>query len=171
MDETELLVEIAVSVAIIAASGIIGEALSRVIRTVMRRAGARPVTIRGVRDGLRIFWIAIAVSGVVWATHLASLLTVLTISGIAGLVVSLSLQAMFSNIISGILLVQDGAIRIGDEIEYSGVRGKVIRVALRNTWVMTPEGHIAIIGNSALTNGPLINRTASGRMADQFLGD
>lgn len=164
----DLLIEIAVSAVIVAASALVGEALSHLIRTIMKRAGARPVTIRGVRDGLRVFWVVIAVSGVVWATGLASLLTVLTISGIAGLVVSLSLQAMFSNIISGILLVQDGAIRIGDEIEYGGVRGIVIRVALRNTWVRTAQGDVAIMGNSALTNGPLVNYTAARRMAEQL---
>jgi small-conductance mechanosensitive channel len=159
------------SVAIVVGCAIVGEGVSRLIRTVLKRAGATPVTLRGVRDALRIFWIVLAVSGVVWATGLASLLTVLTISGIAGLVVSLSLQTMFSNIISGILLVQDGAIRIGDDIAFSGVRGKVIRIGLRNTWVLTDAGDVAIMGNTALTGGPLVNYTAARRLSTQLNGE
>lgn len=149
----------------VAVGGVFLELLSRGLQRLARRAGAQGPTIRGIRDGLRLIWLAAAVSIVIGFTGLASQFTVLTISGIAGLVISLSLQAMFSNIIAGILLLRDGAIRVGDRVEIGGVKGRVARVALRNTWIIMDDGTLALVGNSSLSAGPLINHTASQRLA------
>ncbi|MCI4368131.1 MAG: mechanosensitive ion channel family protein [Thermoplasmata archaeon] len=149
-------------------TGLATEGLGRLFRTLARRAGARPNVLSSIRDGLRLIWVAVSVAAVVTFTGLASQLTVLTISGVAGLLISLSLQALFSNMVSGLLLLQDKAVRLGDVIEYGGVKGTVIRVALRNTWVRTEKGEIAIIGNSSLTNGPLVNYSAVPRFAAEF---
>lgn len=164
MVDTAILELLGESIALVAVSGLLIEVVSRLIRTIVHRAGGRPATLRGIRDWLRVVWVAIAISGIVSIWGIASQLTVLTISGIAGLVISLSLQAVFSNMISGILLLSDGAVGVGDRIEYGGVKGEVIRVALRNTWIRTDAGPIAIVGNSALAGGPLINHTAAARM-------
>jgi small-conductance mechanosensitive channel len=168
MVEPALLESIGGSILLVVASGLFFEGSSRLLRSLVRRAGARPITLAGIRDGFRVMWLAVAASGLVGIWGIASSLTVLTISGIAGFVVSLSLQAVFSNMIAGLLLLSDGALRLGDRIEYSGVKGEVIRIALRNTWVRTEAGPIAIIGNSALTSGPLINHSAATRMNAQL---
>ncbi len=151
------------SIAIVVGSGVILEGLSRLLRSLARRAGARPVTVNGLRDGLRVIWLLVSAAGVITVTQVASEFTILTISGIAGLVLSLSLQAVFSNIIAGLFLLRDGTVRVGDDIEFGGVRGKVARVALRNTWVVTETGTVAVIGNSVLMGGPLLNHTAAPR--------
>ena len=154
--------------AIVAVTAILVEAISRLLQALAYRAGARAITVHGIRDGLRIIWILIAVWVVVGATQIASEFTVLTVTGIAGLVLSLSLQSVFSNVIAGMFLLRDRALRVGDVIEYSGVKGRVARVALRNTWVVTDTGTVAIIGNSALMGGPLINHSASGRFRNDL---
>ncbi|MGB6501668.1 MAG: mechanosensitive ion channel domain-containing protein, partial [Thermoplasmata archaeon] len=46
----------------------------------------------------------------------------------------------------------------------SGVRGTIVRVAVRNVWIRTKEGDIAVIGNSNLKSGPLVNYTATRRI-------
>ncbi len=66
--------------------------------------------------------------------------------------------------ISGILLFNDGALRLNDMVEYSGIKGKVVKVALRNTWVRMDDGNLAIISNSSLSSGPLVNFTAGKRL-------
>ena len=146
-------------------SGLFFEALSRLLQTIVRRAGARPISMRGIRDVFHILWIVVAASGLLSIWGYASVLTVLTISGIAGLVLSLALQAVLTNMISGFLLFRDGALRIGDQVEYSGVKGQVVLIALRNTWIRTADGTVAIVGNSSLANGPLLNLTASRRLS------
>jgi small conductance mechanosensitive channel len=152
-----------VSALVVVISGALFWALSHILQTVARRAGVRPATLRAGRDIIRVLWIIVAVAGVIYVTGLASALTILTISGIAGLVVSLSLQAFFSNLVAGVLLVQDGAVGVGDEIEFGSVRGRVIRLTLRNTWVAMDSSRVAIISNSQLMSGPLINHTKSPR--------
>jgi small-conductance mechanosensitive channel len=168
MVATHLIYEIVASALLILVSGLFFEGLSRLLQAVVRRAGARAVSMRGIRDTFRILWIIVAAAGLFWIWGFASFLTVLTISGIAGLVVSLALQAVLTNVISGFLLLRDGVLRIGDRIEYSGVKGQIVRIALRNTWVRTDSGSIAVIGNSSLASGPLTNHSAAARLATEF---
>jgi len=95
---------------------------------------------------------------------IASQFSFLTISGIVGLAVSLALQNTLSNIISGVLLLSDGVLRLDDSIEYSGLGGVVVKIGLRATWVKTDRGDIAVISNNYLVNGPLINHTTTQRL-------
>jgi small-conductance mechanosensitive channel len=44
------------------------------------------------------------------------------------------------------------------------VKGKVVKIGLRATWVRTDNGDIAIISNNYLANGPLVNFTAGERL-------
>lgn len=138
--------------------------VSRVIQGVVLRAGVNKGAARTVRDVMFLIWLVTAVSGVATFTGLASEFTALTISGIGGLTISLALQNTIQNIISGFLLFRDGAIRVDDEISCGGTKGKVVRMALRNTWIRTDDGKIAIIGNTTLTSGPLTNYSATERL-------
>jgi small conductance mechanosensitive channel len=145
------------------------ELLSVAIRRAARVAGAKSAVIRDIRDGFRIIALAIAASAVLSFTGLASEFTALTISGIAGVAVSLALQNTLSNIIAGILMLHDGVLKLGDTIEYGGsLKGKVIRVALRNTWITMDDGAVAVISNSNLSSGPLVNHTAKDRLRKKF---
>lgn len=44
------------------------------------------------------------------------------------------------------------------------VRGEVVKLSLRTTWVKTADGVISVIGNSNLAAGPILNRTAKARL-------
>ena len=101
-------------------------------------------------------------------TGLASEFTEITISGIGALAVSLALQNTLSNIISGILLFHDGVIHLNDTVEFGSVKGKVVRLALRNTWIKMDSGKIAVISNSQLSGGPLINHSATERLSKKY---
>lgn len=168
MDDVQIAELVIGSVAIAVVVFLFFEVGGRLIAGAARRAGSRKSTERTIREVARVLGVCFAAFGVVAYTGLASVLAVLTISGIIGLVVSLSLQATFSNVVAGILLLRDGAISHGDVITYGSVRGTVIRVALRNTWVLTDSGDVAVIGNSSLNNGPLINHTASPTFAQRY---
>ncbi len=43
-----------------------------------------------------------------------------------------------------------------------------MRIGLRNTWVKTKEGHITVVSNTSLSNGPLINHTATERLSKKY---
>ncbi len=159
------IVILAVQVAgIIVGSWLVGELLIRGVTKIARRAGAPPDVVRAVRPVLSILWIVFAVAGVLALTGIASEFSALTLSGLVGLTVSLALQNTLSNVISGLLLFRDGALRLNDLVVYGGIKGKVVKIAFRNTWVRTDDGRIAIISNNSLAGGPLINETAAERL-------
>lgn len=154
------------TIAVVTIVGI--EALSVIIRRAAKIAGVGQTVLRDIREGMRVLAIIITVSAILSFTGLASEFTALTISGIAGLALTLALQTTLSNIISGILMINDGIIRIGDRIEYSGIKGEVVRVALRNAWIKQDDGSIAVVSNSSLSSGPLVNRSATDRLKRKY---
>lgn len=56
------------------------------------------------------------VAVVAGVTGISSQFTTLTLSGIGGLAATLALQNTLSNIIAGVLMLQDGVLRLGDDI-------------------------------------------------------
>jgi small-conductance mechanosensitive channel len=146
----------------------IEELISIIIRRAAKTAGVGPTVIRDVGTALRVIAVLVVFSEILSLTGLASEFTALTISGIGALAVSLALQTTLSNVISGILLFQDGVIRLNDVVEYGSVKGKVVRVALRNTWIKMDSGMIAVVSNSNLSGGPLINHSATARLSRKY---
>src|SRR6266705_2965493 len=138
--------------------------LTRVITRAAKRAGAPPGLLRGVRGGLSVAWIVLVAAWLLSITGIASLFSVLTLSGIVGLAVSLALQNTLSNMISGILLFSDGVLRLDDTVEYGGVKGRVVKIGLRNTWIRRDDGAVAVISNNYLAGGPLIIHSAGERV-------
>lgn len=149
---------------VIAASGILGELFRRGLTAIAKRAGASRTLVKSIGDGIRVAWIVVGAAGVLIITGIASQFQALTVTGLAGLTISLALQTTLSNIIAGVLLFSDRTLRLHDEIAYSGIRGTVVRVGLRSTLIRTQEGRIAIIGNSTLLAGPFINYSAEERL-------
>ena len=150
---------------------LIEEIISSVIRRAAKVAGTSPTVTRDVVVAMRVIAILIVLAAILRLTGLASEFTTLTISGIGALAVSLALQNTLSNVISGILLLYDGAVHMNDTVEYGNVKGKVVRLALRNTWIKTDSGNIAVISNSLLSGGPLINHSATARLTKKYAMD
>jgi small-conductance mechanosensitive channel len=156
------------SAVIIAVLALLGEGTSRVIRRFGKRAGLRETTLITIRDLSRVIWVLLAVVGVAFYTGLASDLTVLAVSTVGGLILSLALQATLSNVIAGIFMLEDGTLRVGDEVTYSSIKGTVIRIALRTTWIINEKGVIVAVSNSNLMGGPLIIHTATTRLVPKY---
>ncbi len=139
--------------------------LNRIIKIAAARAGVPKRRIRNITQAITILSLSLGVAAVASYTGLASEFTVLTISGIAGLAISLSLQLTFQNIIAGVLLILDGALKVDDTVTISGISGQVVKIGLRNTWIRTQDGTIVIVGNSTLSSGPLVNHSAGARLS------
>jgi len=147
------------------------ELVSFIVRRAARVAGAWKVSIRDLGAFARIVELVLIVFAVAQITGLTSVFTTLTVSGIAAVAFSLALQTTLSNVISGILLLRDGVIRLGDSVEYGGVKGKVVRIALRNTWIEVEDGGISVVSNTSLSNGPLVNHSAAERLKKKYALD
>lgn len=171
MGQTEMVSILGLVVGVVLGTAVtilIEEVISFLIRRAAKVAGASSTVIRDVGAAMRVIAILVVIAGILSFTGLASEFTALTLSGIGALAVSLALQNTLSNIISGIFLFSDGLIHLNDTVEYSNVKGKVVRIALRNTWIKMDSGEIAVISNSLLSGGPLINHSATARLSKKY---
>jgi small-conductance mechanosensitive channel len=95
-------------------------------------------------------------------------LTVLVAGSAALLVgVGLGLQNLFSDFISGILLLLDSSVKVNDVIELNGMVCTVQEINLRTTTVLTRDDKYIILPNSDLTKNQLINWSHS-NLASRF---
>ena len=78
--------------------------------------------------------------------------------GITSLAVALALQPTLTNFFSGVQLVIDKPIRVGDFIELdSGEQGVVEKIGWRTTWIRMLPNNFIIIPNSVLSQSKIIN--------------
>ena len=150
---------------------LIEEGINRIIRRGAKKAGTNRTVIRDIGVAMRIIAVLVIVTVILSLSGLASEFTAITISGIGALAVSLALQNTLSNVISGILLFHDGIIHLNDTVEFGSVKGKVVRLAMRNTWIKMDSGNVAVISNSLLAGGPLINHSAKERLSKKYAID
>lgn len=78
--------------------------------------------------------------------------------GISSLAIALALQPTLENFFSGVQLVVDKPIRVGDFIELdSGEQGFVDKIGWRSTWIKMLPNNMIIIPNSQLSKSKVIN--------------
>lgn len=77
--------------------------------------------------------------------------------GIAGLAVALALQPTLSNFFSGLQILSNEPIRIGDYIEIGDLKGYVEDIGWRSTRIETLPNNIIIIPNAKLIDSTIIN--------------
>lgn len=79
--------------------------------------------------------------------------------GALGVGIGMGLQNVVNNFVSGIILIFDGSLQIGDEIEVSGQAGKVKEIGLRASTLSTSEGAEVIIPNGSILSQNIVNWT------------
>lgn len=73
--------------------------------------------------------------------------------------VGIGLQGFFNDVISGFVLLFEGGIRVGDELEVDGTLVKVKNIALRATSVETVSGDLVVMPNSKIAGNSVRNLT------------
>ncbi len=76
-----------------------------------------------------------------------------------GVGLGFGLQEIFANFISGLILLFEQPIRVGDTVTIDGTSGTVSRIRLRATVVTNFDRQELIIPNKDLITGRLINWT------------
>lgn len=71
------------------------------------------------------------------------------------------LQEIFANFVSGLILLFERRIRIGDTVTLGGVTGTVQRINIRATTIVDPENKELIVPNREFVTGQLTNWTLS----------
>jgi small conductance mechanosensitive channel len=84
---------------------------------------------------------------------------VLASLGVVGLTIGFALRDTLSNIISGLLIFIDRPFTIGDLVEIDGKYGRVDRISLRTTRVVTPDGKMLAVPNAEVMNKTVTSYT------------
>ncbi|WP_136479848.1 mechanosensitive ion channel family protein [Cognatitamlana onchidii] len=108
-----------------------------------------------------------------WIVYLIVLLIVLDSAGVnvtavfaasAALLIGigLALQTLFQDIISGIFILVDQSVHVGDIIEIDGKVGRVVEIKLRTTRAVTIDNKVLVIPNHFYLENMLFNWTQNG---------
>ena len=83
--------------------------------------------------------------------------------------VGLALQTFIQDIISGIFIIADQAVHVGDIIEVEGQVGKVENITLRTTRAVTIDNKVLIIPNHKFLTSILYNWTENGVLTREYI--
>jgi small-conductance mechanosensitive channel len=80
--------------------------------------------------------------------------------GAIGVGIGFGLQNIFSNLISGIIILLEKTLKVGDFVDLqSGVMGRVAEINMRYTRITTNDAVDIIVPNSEFINGRVVNWT------------
>ena len=109
------------------------------------------------RDLVRAILVAIGAMVVysqVWGHEVSAALTAL---GLGSIVIGLALQEPLGNIVSGLMLLSERPLNVGDWIQVGDVRGRVIEINWRAVHIETPTRELQVIPNVELYKGTFAN--------------
>ncbi len=100
--------------------------------------------------------------GVLWALSVAGIpMAKMTVfAGALGVGLGFGLQAIFNNFVSGLILLFERSLKVGDFVELaSGVHGHVRDIYIRATRITTNDDIDILVPNSEFVNGRVVNWT------------
>ncbi len=93
------------------------------------------------------------------------LTSVALLGGAIGIGIGFGLQNIFSNFVSGVIILLERTLKVGDFVDLqSGVRGHVREISLRYTRITTNDEVDIIVPNSEFINGRVTNWTYENRI-------
>lgn len=137
--------------------------VSRLVQTGLARYGQRHQTSQSTLYALaRVLHYVVLVIGVLWALSVAGIpLTEFTFfAGALGVGLGFGLQAIFSNFISGLIILFDRSLKVGDFVELAnGVHGRVSDIHIRATRITTNDNIDILVPNSRFITDNVVNLT------------
>ncbi|MGB0393438.1 MAG: mechanosensitive ion channel family protein [Flavobacteriaceae bacterium] len=83
--------------------------------------------------------------------------------------VGLALQTFIQDIISGIFIIADQSVNVGDIVEIDGQVGRVVNITLRTTRAVNRENKVLIIPNHKFLTSILFNWTENGSLTRELI--
>lgn len=142
----------------------------------MRRVIHRSERLLNLSDKGRRHSLYLIAQYVVWTVTIAIILEVIGIhvsvvlAGSAALLVGLGLgvQQIFRDIMSGIFLLFEGTIEIGDVLQLDGQVGRVTEINLRTSKLLTRDGFVMIVPNHKFITENVFNWTHQDQIPGRF---
>ena len=131
---------------------------------------------KGERSRLMVTRLVLLIAGFLLAVAASGLPMdkITVVLGALGVGIGLGLQGIVNNFVSGIILIFDRPLRIGDTVEVGDKKGRVKEISIRSSTLLTPDGAEVIIPNGDLLSHNIVNWTLSNnhiRVEFSFLTD
>jgi small conductance mechanosensitive channel len=87
--------------------------------------------------------------------------SLIALIGAAGLAVGLALQGSLQNFAAGVMLVVFRPFKIGDVVDAGGAMGKIEKISIFSTTMITPDNRDIIVPNGQIYSGTITNYSAN----------
>lgn len=126
----------------------------------------KDLNVSNWRAAITISYYALLIMGLIGILQTTGLdlsfFTVLT--GAIGIGIGFGMQAIFSNFISGIVILLEKPLKLGDRIDIGEVSGNVQSISVRATTILTNDNVCIIVPNSDFISKQVINWSHSGNI-------
>ena len=156
---------------IVLATWLASKALIKATTSAIEKSGSRSISPNRVRDGISLAAIIVAAALIFDFTQVGGDLTGLTLTGVMAIVLSLALQSTLSNIISGLILIYDGYVREGYLVGIDMIKGRLVSLTLRTSYIETPEKNFVAVSNQKILQGHLVNFSRNAELLEKLAGD
>jgi potassium-dependent mechanosensitive channel len=126
---------------------------------------------KGQRSRLMVTRLILLIVGFLLAVAASGLAVdrITVILGALGVGIGLGLQSIVNNFVSGVILIFDRPLRIGDTVDIGDKRGRVKEIGIRTSTLLTEEGAEVIIPNGDILSHNIINWTLSNNHVRQVI--
>jgi small-conductance mechanosensitive channel len=126
---------------------------------------------KGQRSRLMVTRLILLTGGFLLAVAASGLAVdrITVILGALGVGIGLGLQSIVNNFVSGVILIFDRPLRIGDTVDIGDKRGRVKEIGIRSSTLLTEEGAEVIIPNGDVLSHNIINWTLSNNHVRQVI--
>lgn len=126
---------------------------------------------KGERSKLIVTRLVLLIGGFLLAVAASGLPIdkITVVLGALGVGIGLGLQNIVSNFVSGIILIFDKTLRIGDTVELSDKKGRVKEIGIRASTLLTDDGAEIIIPNGTILSNNIINWTLTNNQMRVFI--
>lgn len=125
-------------------------------RTILQRYNTSESTIHTVATITRYIILVIGLMIIIQSAGL-DLSSLSILAGALGVGIGFGLQNITNNFISGIIILFEQPIKIGDRIEVGHIKGDVVKISARSTTVVTNDNISVIVPNSDFISTTVIN--------------
>jgi potassium-dependent mechanosensitive channel len=151
----KLLLFLGISLVILVLSKVFSTWLKRVI---LSRLGLERGSQEAIASVVGYFLAALGMV-IVLQTVGIDLSSLAVVAGVLGIGVGFGLQLLASNFISGVVILLEQPIHVGDFIEVDGLLGTVEKISFRSTTIRTNDSLVVIIPNNRFLEKHVINRS------------
>jgi small-conductance mechanosensitive channel len=137
--------------------------VAKVLATQLRRNFKEKISKENLELTVKIFSYGIMIVAILWVMPMIGLepAGLMVAGGIVALAIGFASQSIISNLISGLFLMGERPVKIGDLVEISGNLGFVEDIHIISTSIRTLDGNYIRIPNETVFTTSIINYTST----------